>query len=171
MDENTAIGMKEIPRMNIQWDWKEALRCVYKSKFTDDKCHLAHTSWVIFLQFMFTFLFALRNPRGKAWISCKQESKCINWKTFITILFHWVSPFLTKILEISPNIYICFLPWTIQKKKERKSIYPRSVGGTQVDWLKYCTYFLFSECDSSQHFLQINPPFMVNLLHTRKVTL
>jgi len=41
MDENTAIGVKEIPRMNIQWDWKEALR----------------------------------NPRGKAWISCKQENQ------------------------------------------------------------------------------------------------
>ena len=28
MDANKALSVTEIPRMYIQWDWKEALRCL-----------------------------------------------------------------------------------------------------------------------------------------------
>lgn len=136
MDENTTIGVKEIPRMNIQWDWKEALRCVNKSKFTDDSVIFHMLAESFFLQFIFTFSFALRNPRGKAWISCKQESKCINRKTFITNfvpLSTVRNPVLNQdIIGNSPKCIIFCLE-TFKKKKERKNIYHRSVGGTQMN--------------------------------------
>ena len=79
MDLHRETNIVEIPRLNIQWDWKEALRCVGYIPVNSKTVHLpsAHSPgiwiWLEFYSVQWGIWPKLRPARSGIWLSCQNE--------------------------------------------------------------------------------------------------
>ena len=77
MDLHRETNIVEIPRLNIQWDWKEALRCVGYIPVNSKTVHLpsAHSPgiWLEFYSVQWGIWPKLRPAQSGIWLSCQNE--------------------------------------------------------------------------------------------------